>query len=104
MTTTAPNKVVLTCNITGKTVTWTNKKIIQAKIDQHGSLEAFMSQYKSKGAKKEASTAKPIKLLKPILEEGVAMGKLSPEEYHSKYIQKVYTYSEGPTCTVVTPV
>lgn len=50
MTTVAPKKLELTCTVTGKQTTWTNQKIIQAKIDQFGSLEAFVAQYKSKGA------------------------------------------------------
>lgn len=48
--TTIPNKLVLTCTITGKVVTWTNKAIIAKKIEQFGSLEAFVAQFKCKGA------------------------------------------------------
>lgn len=50
MTTVAPKKVELTCIKTGKKTVWTNQKIIQAKIDQFGSLEAFVAQYKCKAA------------------------------------------------------
>lgn len=50
MTTVAPKKIELTCTVTGKKTIWTNQKIIQAKIDQFGSLEAFEAQYKCKGA------------------------------------------------------
>jgi len=102
MTTKAPNKVVLTCTVTGKTVTWTNKTIIQKKIDQYGSLETFMSQFKCKGAGKK-KVQKVGVTLKPVLEEGVKMGKMSPEEYTTKYVQKRYTYKDGTSCTVVVP-
>jgi hypothetical protein len=101
MTTIAPNKVVLTCNVSGKTVTWTNKKIIQQKIDKYGSLETFMSKYTAKGAVKKAK--KVGNVLKPVLVEGVAMGKMSPEEYTTKYVQKRYEYKDGTSCTVVAP-
>ena len=101
MTTIAPNKVVLTCNVSGKTVTWTNKKIIQQKIDKYGSLETFMAKYTAKGAVKKAK--KVGNVLKPVLVEGVAMGKMSSEEYHTKYVQKRYEYKDGTSCTVVVP-
>lgn len=103
MTTIAPNKVILTCNVTGKTVTWTNKKIIQQKIDKYGSLETFMSKYTSKGSKKKNKTEKVGKVLKPVLEEGVKIGKMSSEEYHTKYVTKVYEYKDGINCTVAAP-
>ena len=101
MTTTAPSKVILTCTVTGKTVTWTNKKIIQQKIDKYGSLETFMSKYTAKGAKKKIK--KVGVTLKPILQEGVKMGQMSPEEYTTKYVQKRYEYKDGTSCTVVVP-
>ena len=97
-----PNKIVLTCTITGKKVTWTNKAIIAKKIQQYGSLEAFQSQFTSKGAKKK-ERVKKVGMLKPILQEGVQMGKLSPEEYQSKYITRVHTFKDGTTCTVTAP-
>lgn len=102
-TMTIPNKLVLTCTVTGKTVTWTNKKIIQKKIDQYGSLDAFVSQFKCKGASKKEKVKK-VGMLKPILQEGVQMGKMSPEEYHSKYVTKTFTYKDGLSCTVSVPV
>ena len=102
MTTKAPNKVVLTCTVTGKTVTWTNKTIIQKKIDQYGSLETFMSQFKCKGANKK-KVQKVGVTLKPVLEEGVKMGQMSSEDYHTKYVQKRYEYKDGVSCTVVVP-
>lgn len=102
MTTIAPNKVVLTCTVTGKTVTWTNKKIIQKKIDQFGSLEAFQSQFKCKGAVKKKKIERVV-ALKPILHQGVALGALTPEEYHAKYMTVTRTYNDGTNCTVVSP-
>ena len=102
-----PSKLVLTCTVTGKVVTWTNKAIIQKKIEEFGSLDAFVKQFKCKGAGKDntnesVSSAKPIKVLKPILEEGVAIGKMTLKEYQDKYLEKVFTYSDGTSCTVVT--
>ena len=102
MTTKAPNKVVLTCTVTGKTVTWTNKTIIQKKIDQYGSLETFMSQFKCKGANKK-KVQKVGVTLKPVLEEGVKMGQMSSEDYNTKYVTKRYEYKDGVSCTVVVP-
>ena len=87
MTTIAPNKITLTCSVSGKTVVWTNKKIIQAKIDQFGSLEAFMAQYQSKGAGKAVKVKDQI--IKPILEQGVVLGKMSTKEYSNKYPAQV---------------
>lgn len=96
MTTIAPNKITLTCTVSGKTVVWTNKKIIQAKIDQFGSLEAFMAQYQSKGAGKAVKVKDQI--IKPILEQGVVLGKMSTKEYSNKYPAQVvhqHGYEQG---------
>jgi hypothetical protein len=100
-----PNKVTLTCNVTGKVVTWTNKQIIAKKIQQYGSLEAFQAAYVSKGSsKKSDSVAKEVYVqLKPIFEQGVALGKLTQEEYAARYITRTHTYKDGTTCTITTP-
>jgi hypothetical protein len=120
MTTIAPSKVILTCTISGKQVTWTNKSIIQKKIDEFGSLEAFQAQFKCKGAQKGTGTiaaqvTKPVSI-KKICEDGVAIGKLTPEEYKEKYIVKhhtnpsgdpmvtrIFTGDDGISCTVTAP-
>lgn len=101
MTTTAPSKVILTCTVTGKTVTWTNKKIIQKKIDQFGSLEAFVAQFKCKGAAKKKKVR--AVMIKPILEEGVKIGAMSLSEYQAKYMSTTHTFKDGINCTVVLP-
>lgn len=101
MTTTAPSKVILTCTVSGKTVTWTNKKIIQKKIDQFGSLEAFVAQFKCKGAVKKKTVRAVI--LKPVLEEGVKIGAMSLSEYQAKYMSTTHTFKDGTNCTVVFP-
>lgn len=114
-----PNKLILTCNITGKVVTWTNKTIIASKIAKHGSLAAFLSSYVSKGAgkvstgmKKKSETKeeaahsfnqKAAKVVKPILEQGVALGKLSNDEYTARYVTRVYPNKDGSSCTVTAP-
>ena len=98
-----PNKIILTCTVTGKKVTWTNKAIIAKKIQQYGSLEAFQAQFKCKGAVKK-DRVKKISMLKPILQEGVQMGKMSQQEYLSKYTEKVLTYPDGQHCRVITHV
>lgn len=99
---TIPNKLHLTCTVTGKTVVWTNKKIIQKKIEQYGSLDAFVAQFKCKGANKKEKVKK-VGMLKPILQEGAAMGKMTHKEYHDKYVTKTYTYSDGTICRVDEP-
>lgn len=104
MTTIAPNKVILTCTVTGKQTTWTNKQIIQKKIDQFGSLEAFMAQYVSKGANKTvAQKVQEPKMMKKIFEQGVMLGKMTQEEYNAQYVTKQYTFKDGTTCTVAAP-
>ena len=100
MTTVAPNKITLTCTVSGKTVVWTNKKIIQAKIDQFGSLEAFMAQYTAKGAGKTPKVK--ASFIKPILQQGVAMGKMSSEEYAQKYPVVERTYASKSNDVIAT--
>lgn len=88
MTTIAPSKLILVCTKTGKAVVWTNRKIIQKKIDQFGSLEAFVAQFTCRGANKESNAIvkETLSKMKPILEEGVAIGKMTPAEYQAKYM------------------
>ena len=100
MTTVAPNKITLTCTISGKTVVWTNRKIIQAKIDQFGSLEAFMAQYTAKGAGKTPKVK--ASFIKPILQQGVAMGKMTSEEYAQKYPVVERTYASKSNDVIAT--
>ena len=97
-----PNKIILTCTITGKTVTWTNKKIIQKKIEQYGSLEAFQAQFTCKGAKKKEKKPSAV-AIKPILQQGVEMGKMSQEEYNAKYVDRTYIWPDGTTSRVASP-
>ena len=99
---TIPNKLVLTCTVTGKKVTWTNKAIIAKKVQQFGSLDAFVAQFKCKGVNKKVKP-KPIVALKPILVEGVQMGKMSQKDYHDKYVTRTYTFKDGINCTVSAP-
>ena len=113
-----PNKLILTCNVTGKQVTWTNKTIIASKIAKHGSLEVFLGAYVSKGAnnmdksiKKKGETKEEAahsfnqkaKVVKPILEQGAALGKLTQAEYTAQYVTRVHSYKDGSTCTVTAP-
>ena len=103
MTTIAPNKITLTCTITGKQTTWLNRALIQKAIDKHGSLEAFMAQYVSRGAKKKDVPVK-AKVIKPILEQGIALGKMSTEEYTTKYVTRSWIdKKDGSVCTVIAP-
>jgi hypothetical protein len=111
-----PNKLILTCNITGKQVTWTNKTIIASKIAKHGSLQAFLSSYVSKGAGKVSTGMKKVKqtkeqsvesfkvpggkIIKPILEQGVKLGEMTEADY--KRISRVQTYHDGTQCTIDT--
>lgn len=101
MTTIAPKKLVLTCTVTGKQTTWTNQQIIQKKIDEFGSLEAFTAQYVSKGANKSvAQKVQEPKVVKEIFKQGVELGKLSNEEYHAKYVTRLYNLKDGVVATV----
>ena len=102
MTTIAPNKVTLTCTITGKTVTWTNRSIIQKKINQFGSLEAFQAQYTAKGAQKKSKVK--AQFIKPLLVQGAALGKMTSEEYAAKYprIERTYADKNNDVVTTVT--
>jgi hypothetical protein len=111
-----PNKLILTCNISGKVCTWTNKSIIQKHINKHGSLEAFLSSYVSKGAgkvstnmdKKKSETKEQAaasfntkaKIVKPILEQGIKLGKMTEADY--KRFSRVQTLQDGSECTIVT--
>lgn len=101
MTTVAPKKITLTCTVTGKTVTWTNQKIIQAKIDKYGSLEAFQAQYTSKGANKKEKVR--ARFIKPVLEQGIRLGKMTNDEYRTEYVTRVYPCNDGTVCTVTAP-
>jgi flagellar hook assembly protein FlgD len=111
-----PSSVTLTCNISGKVVTWTNKTIIAKKIEQYGSLEAFASQYVSKGVKnqtnkivkKKETKEQSVesfkvpggKIVRPILEQGIKLGKMTPEDY--KRVSRIQKLSDGNECTITT--
>ena len=109
MTTTAPSKVTLTCTLTGKTVVWTNKAILQKKIDQFGSLEAFQAQFKCRGANKPSKSKnnEHVVKLKPVMEQGVRLGKMSKDDYQAQYVNRTYTHKgiggEEVICNVYEP-
>ncbi len=97
-----PNKLELTCTVTGKKSIWTNKKIIAAKIAEFGTLEAFVNQYTCRGAGKKPSTAvvKSHQIaVKEILNQGQSMNS---HETSNDIEVRTYTYKDGPSCTVVT--
>ena len=94
--------ITLTCNVTGKTVKWSNQKIIDEKIKQYGSLEAFQKAYVSRGAVKKPIVKSAllrdgeVDLMKSILEEGVKLAPtglstkhLTAEQYALHYQKKV---------------
>ena len=94
--------ITLTCNVTGKTVKWSNQKIIDEKIKQYGSLEAFQKAYVSRGAVKKPIVKSAllrdgeVDLMKSILEEGVKLAPtglstkhLTAEQYAAHYQKKV---------------
>jgi len=94
--------MILTCNVTGKQVKWTNKAIIDAKLKQYGSEEALRAAYVSKGANKKAKVKSTllrdgeVDLMKSICEEGVKLAPLglstkhlTAEQYAAHYKQKV---------------
>lgn len=109
MTTVAPKKLELTCTVTGKKTIWTNQKIIQAKIDLFGSLEAFLAQYKCKGATSN-SKLKPRETRE---ERAASFGKPKGAEHvelddtnshlvhtHRKFPYKMKGSDEDYYCTV----
>jgi hypothetical protein len=94
--------IILTCNVTGKTVKWSNQSIIDAKIKQYGSEEAFRVAYVYKGANKKAKVKSTllrdgeVDLMKSICEEGVKLAPsglstkhLTAEQYAAHYQKKV---------------
>ena len=115
MTTIAPKSIILTCNITGRQVKWASQSIIQKHIDKHGSLEAFLSSYVSKGAGKVSTGMKKVKqskeqsvesfkmpIVKPILEQGIKLGKMTEEDYKRFHKVRVQKLQDGSECTIVT--
>jgi len=101
--------IILTCNVTGKTVKWSNQKIIDAKVAEYGSLEAFQKAYVSRGANKKPKVKSSllkdgeVDLMKSILEEGVKLAPqsslstkhMSNEEYVKHYESKVRALEEA---------
>ena len=94
--------ITLTCNVTGKTVKWSNQKIIDEKIKQYGSEEAFRKAFVCRGAVKKPIVKSAllrdgeVDLMKSILEEGVKLaptglstGHLTAEQYAAHYQKKV---------------
>jgi hypothetical protein len=97
--------MILICNVTGKSVKWTNQKIIDAKIKHYGSEEAFRKAFKCRGANKKKLLSVRSNLLKDgevndvmmnILNEGVKLAPngfvakhLTAEQYALHYQQKV---------------
>jgi hypothetical protein len=95
--------ITLTCTVTGKTVKWSNQKIIDAKIAEYGSLEAFRAQYVSKGATKKTSTTPTTKAksqlsvprdgevgaMKAIMNDGLKLGKMTSKDYYDMYEKKI---------------
>jgi len=99
-----PLPLTLICNVTGKQVRWTNRKLIQKAIDKHGSLDAFLSAYVSKGAKKKQTIKSGmtlprdgnVKPIKAIMNDGVKLAPrglstkhLTAEQYAAHYQHKV---------------
>ena len=99
--------IILTCNVTGKQVKWSNQKIIDQKIAEYGSLEAFQKAYVSRGANKKPKVKSSllkdgeVDLMKSILEEGVKLAPslstkhMSNEEYVKHYEAKVKALEEA---------
>ena len=81
-------------------------------------ITAEDAQYQSKGAGKVSTDMKKkpetkaeaaasfntkAKVVKPILEQGVALGKLSKGEYTTRYVTRMYPNKDGSICTVTAP-
>ena len=126
-----PKSLTLVCKVTGVTVKYTNAAIIKKKCEEAGSVESFVSnfvsqraisaakrsgagatipaegsQYVSKGAGKKATPSGKTwkgKLMKAVCDQGVRLGKMSTEEYHTQYVTRHYPNKDGSICTVVAP-
>ena len=81
-----PSTLTLVCPVTGKTIVWTNKTIINAKIAEAGGLDNFRKNYisregkrllKAKSIQTQVTTA-PV--MKEILEQGAKIADAVPAE------------------------
>ena len=84
--------ITLTCNKTGKQVTWHNKAIIAKKIAEYGSEDALRKAYVCREAKQSTTVPRRSGLLVPrdgditsamkaIMLDGVKLGQMSRDEY-----------------------
>lgn len=95
-----PSKLELTCTVTGVKKVWTVKACMLKAVQKFGSLEAFMAQYTAKGAGKTPKVK--ASFMKPILQAGVEMGKMSSEEYAAKYPRQERTYAAKGSDVITT--
>jgi hypothetical protein len=120
-----PKSLTLVCKVTGVTVKYTNAAIIKKKCDEAGSVESFVSnfvsqraisaakrsgagatitaedsQYTAKGAGKTPKVK--ASFMKPILQAGVEMGKMTAEEYAAKYPRQERTYAAKGSDVIAT--
>ena len=82
--------ITLTCTVTGKQVTWTNKAIIDQKIKQYGSLDNFKANYVCREAKASKAVKKPL-LMKQLFEQGIKLAPISManNDYIKYYEDKI---------------
>lgn len=100
-----PVPLFLKCTKSGKEVVWTNAKIIKAKIEKAGSLEAFLASYVSKGANGPSKTTQPRQWKgKAILDAGSDTTSTEESEEILGYNVRITSFKEGPHCTVIVPV
>jgi hypothetical protein len=91
-------KLTLTCNVTGKQVTYTSEAYIAKRLEQAGSLENLLNSYVSregKAIKKGKPSSAPVEKTETVEEPSAPI-----EGYQSK----TYEYKDGTNCTVVSPV
>lgn len=97
-------KITLTCNVTGKQVTYTSEAYIAKRIEQAGSLEKLMATFVSREGKALKKGAKPASSKTWKGEDIIKPSKQEVEHSDTKYQSNTYTYKDGPNCTVVSPV
>ena len=85
--------LTLTCNVSGKKVTWHNKQIIAKRIAAAGGEAALRASYVCREAKPKKQKVRSgmlvprdgdiTSVMKAIMQDGVRLGKMSRDEYQA---------------------
>lgn len=100
-----PKKLELTCQVTGKKTIWLNRECMLKAALKHGSLDAFVKQYKSRGADKSTPNVEP-NLITPVVTQKNTKGEpttTTTDVGEVKYITRKFDCGDGTFCTVMAP-